>query len=192
MLRKSQFANNSRNTFNPKEQLTRRDFQFTHEGLIINIQWSKTRQKHNKIHQIPLKRIEDCVLCPVLAYSRMVKLIPALPQEPTFGLSSTKKDICAFSKSDIDKMIKDVLAQCHLDTDQYYFHSLRRGGATCASAAGCSDNEICTIDNWTSSCYRGYILHPTHKLYYISEKVGQFCKQSAWPWLVSFPLTFFT
>ena len=43
MLRKSQFANNSRNTFNPKEQLTRGDFQFTHEGLIINIQWSKTR-----------------------------------------------------------------------------------------------------------------------------------------------------
>jgi hypothetical protein len=72
MLRKSQFANNSRNTFNPKEQLTRGDFQFTHEGLIINIQWSKTRPKHNKIHQIPLKRIEDCVLCPVLAYSRML------------------------------------------------------------------------------------------------------------------------
>ena len=42
-------------------------------------------------------------------------------------------------------MIKDVLAQCHLDTDEYSFHSLRRGGATCASAAGCSDNEICTI-----------------------------------------------
>jgi hypothetical protein len=29
-------------------------------------------------------------------------------------------------------------------------------------------------------------------LYYISEKVGQLCKQSTWPWLVSFPLTFFT
>jgi hypothetical protein len=53
---------------------------------------------------------------------------PALPQEPAFGLPSTKKDICAFSKSDIDKMIKDVLAQCHLDTDEYSFHCLRRGG----------------------------------------------------------------
>jgi hypothetical protein len=41
-----------------------------------------------------------------------------------------------------------VLAQCHLDTDQYSFHSLRRGGATCASAAGCSDNEICTAFEW--------------------------------------------
>jgi hypothetical protein len=26
----------------------------------------------------------------------MVKLIPALPQEPAFGLPSTKKDICAY------------------------------------------------------------------------------------------------
>lgn len=148
MLRKSQFANNSRNTFNPKGQLTRVDFQFTHEGLIANIQWSKTRQKHNKILPIPLKRIADCVLCSVLAYSRMVKFIPALRQEPAFGLPSTKKNICAFSKSDIDKMLKEVLAQCHLDTDQYYFHCLRRGGATCASAVGCSDNEFCTICYW--------------------------------------------
>jgi hypothetical protein len=33
MLRKSQFANNSRNTFNPKEQLTRGDFQWTSPKL---------------------------------------------------------------------------------------------------------------------------------------------------------------
>lgn len=58
MLRKSPLDNNSRNTFNPKEQLTRGDVEFTHEGLSINIQWSKTWQKHNKIHQIPLKRIK--------------------------------------------------------------------------------------------------------------------------------------
>ncbi|CAG2216299.1 unnamed protein product [Mytilus edulis] len=48
MLRKSQFANNSRTTFNPKEQLTRGDIQITEEGLIIDIQWSKTSQKHKK------------------------------------------------------------------------------------------------------------------------------------------------
>lgn len=38
MLRKSPLYNNSRNTFNPKEQLTRGDVEFTHEGLSINIQ----------------------------------------------------------------------------------------------------------------------------------------------------------
>jgi hypothetical protein len=42
----------------------------------------------------------------------MVKLIPALPDESAFGLPSTKKDICAFSNSDFDKMITDILAQC--------------------------------------------------------------------------------
>lgn len=178
MLRKSQFANNSRISFNPKEQLTRGDFQFTEEGIIVNIQWSKTIQKHNEIHQIPLKRIDDCVLCPVLAYSLMVKKMPALPHEPAFGLPNNKGKICAFSKTDIDKMLDDILVRCNMDTHQYSFHSLRRGGATCASSAGCTDSEICTIGNWVSSCYRGYIKHSTDKLYYISEKVGQYCKQS--------------
>ncbi|XP_063430649.1 uncharacterized protein LOC134712741 isoform X1 [Mytilus trossulus] len=178
MLRKSQFANNSRTTFNPKEQLTRGDIQITEEGLIIDIQWSKTSQKHKNIHQIPLKRVEDCTLCPVLAYSRMVTMLPALPGEPAFGLSDSKGKICAFSKSDIDKILHKLLVRCGIDTSQYSFHSLRRGGATCASAAGCSDSEICTIGNWTSSCYKGYIKHSTDKLYYISSKMGLFCKLS--------------
>ncbi|CAG2201509.1 unnamed protein product [Mytilus edulis] len=178
MLRKSQFANNSRTTFNPKEQLTRGDIQITEEGLIIDIQWSKTSQKHKNIHHIPLKRVEDCVLCPLLAYSRMVTMLPALPGEPAFGLSDSKGKICAFSKSDIDKIVHKLLVRCGMDTSQYSFHSFRRGGATCASAAGCTDSEICTIGNWASSCYKGYIKHSTDKLYYISSNMGLFCKLS--------------
>ena len=65
MLRRSQFANNSRASFNSKEQLTRGDIQITEEGLVINVQWSKTNQKHNSVRQIPLKRVEECALCPV-------------------------------------------------------------------------------------------------------------------------------
>ncbi|CAC5366993.1 unnamed protein product [Mytilus coruscus] len=170
MLRKSQFANN----FNPKKQLTRGDLQFIEEGLIVNVQWSKISQKHSEIHQIPLKRIDDCVLCPVLAYS----IMPALPHEPVFGLPNVivNGKICAFSKADIDKMVNDILVRCYMETNQYCFHSLRRGGATCASAAGCVHSEICTIGNLVSSCYRGYIKHTTDKLYYISDKVGQYCK----------------
>ncbi|CAC5360007.1 unnamed protein product [Mytilus coruscus] len=174
MLRKSQFANNSRTTFNPKEQLTRGDIQITEEGLIIDIQWSKTSQKHKSIHQIPLKRVEDCVLCPVLAYSRMGTMLPVLPEEPAFGLSDSKGQICAFSKSDIDKILHKLLVRCGMDTLQYSYHSLRRGGATCASAAGCTDSEICTIGNWASSCCKGYIKHSTDKLYYISKKKWDF------------------
>lgn len=178
MLRRSQFANTSRKSFNPKEQLTRGDIQITEEGLIISIQWSKTNQKHNKIHQIPLKRVETSILCPVLAYSRMVKLLPALPSEPAFGFIGSDGIIHAFSKADLGKLLHNLLVRCGINTSQFSFHSLRRGGATCASAAGCSDSEICTIGNWASTCYRGYIKHPTDKLYYISQKMGLFAKHS--------------
>ena len=37
----------------------------TEEGLVINVQWSKTNQKHNFVRQIPLKRVEECALCRV-------------------------------------------------------------------------------------------------------------------------------
>lgn len=70
-----------------------------------------------------------------------------------------------------------------------FFHILRRGSATCASAAGCSDNEMCTIGNWVSSRYRGFIVHPPTNYITFQKK---FCKQSTWSRLVSFPLTFFT
>ena len=53
MLRMSQFANDSKKAFNPKEQLTRGDIQIIEEGIFIRAQLSNTNQKHNSIHQIP-------------------------------------------------------------------------------------------------------------------------------------------
>ena len=109
----------------------------------------------------------------------MVKMLPALPEEPAFGIGTSDGRIRPFSKSDLGNMLHALLERCAVDTSRYSFHSLRRGGATCASAAGCTDSEICTIGNWASSCYRGYIKLSTDKLYHISHKMGQFCKNSS-------------
>lgn len=175
MLRKSQFANDSVKSFNPLEQLTRRDIQFTEEGLILHIQWSKTNQKHQRIHEIPLKRTSDFVLCPVTAYARMVTLVPASPNDPAFCLSDRTGKIRAFSKSEIDNIFRNLIIHSNMDPANYTFHSLRRGGATCAAAAGCSDSEICTIGNWVSSCYRGYIRMTPQQMYKVSSQMAQFC-----------------
>ena len=176
MLRKSQFANSSRKNFSGNEQLTRGDFVFTSLGLVIRIKWSKTNQKHDKFQEIPLARISS-VLCPVSAYSHMVSLLPALPGEPAFGLPSTSGKITPFSKSDIDKMLKDLVIQCGLSPSNYSFHGLRRGGATVASVSGCSDSDICMIGGWASSCYRGYICPPVDSLYRVSQNIGDFCQR---------------
>lgn len=177
MLRKSQFANTSRKRFSASEQLTRGDFSFTSSGMVISVKWSKTKQKHDDIHYIPLARFPISSLCPVSAYAHMVELIPALPDDPAFGFLSPSGNFTAFSKADIDKMLRILVLRCGLNPLNYSFHSLRRGGATLASVAGCSDSEICSIGDWASSCYRGYICPPLDSLYRVSEVMGTFCQR---------------
>lgn len=176
MLRKSQFANSSRKAFNGNEQLTRGDFCFTNSGMIIKVKWSKTNQHHSYLHSIPLSCLPVASLCPVLAYSHMLQLLPALPDDPAFGLPSKSELISPLTKSDIDSMFRKVVLQCGLNPLNYSFHSLRRGGASLASAAGCSDSDICAIGNWASSCYRGYVMPELAHLYRVSGAMGDFVK----------------
>ena len=83
----------------------------------------------------------------------MVNLLPALPHDPAFGFPSTPGKIAPFSKSDIDKMAKNLVLQCGLSPSNFTFHGMCRGGAPVASVAGCSDSDICMIGGWASSCY---------------------------------------
>lgn len=171
MLRKSQFGAISRKDFKVTEQLTRADFTFTLEGLLIRVQWSKTQQKHNYIHEIPISSMTHSVLCPVTAYTHMINLIPGKSTDPAFGIPNQLGEIIPLSKSDIDRMLKLVLEKCGIDTNKYSFHSLRRGGASLASAVGATDSQICAIGHWVSSCYRGYISHSPSNLYQVSSKM---------------------
>ena len=70
----------------------------------------------------------DTPLCPVLAYSRMISLTPALPGEPAFGVPYK-----GFSKKAIYAKFKAVLEACRLDSGKLSFHSLRRESASLAS-----------------------------------------------------------
>ena len=174
MPRKSQFANDSVKAFNPAEQFVRDDFQFTEYGISVRVKWSKSEQKHISYRYIPISRMPDTPLCPVLAYFRMVSLMPALPDEPAFGVPYKGK-IKPFSKKVIDAKFKAVLEACELDSGKLSFHSLRRGSASLASAAGCSDSDICCLGNWKSDCYKRYIHLPTEVLLRVTQKMANLC-----------------
>ena len=174
MLRKSQFSNNSVKTFNPAEQFTREDFQFTDYGISVRVKWSKSEQKHTSCRFIPIARMPQSALCPVNAYSRMVSLVPALPDEPAFGLLHRGK-LRPFSLKVIDKKFQALLSACDLDIGRYSFHSLRRGSASLASAAGCSDSDICCMGNWRPDCYKNYIHLPSEVLLRVTKRMAAFC-----------------
>lgn len=171
MLRKSQFAGTSRKSFNKTEQLTRSDFTFSSKGMLISIQWSKTQQKHNQVHEIPVSSMAQSFLCPVSAYTRMINMIPGKSTDPAFGLPDKHGNIIPLSKYDIDCILHSLFEKCGINKNNYSFHSLRRGGATLAAAVGATDSEICAIGHWVSSCYRGYIVHSPANLYKISSNM---------------------
>ena len=64
--------------------------------MAITIKWSKTRQHHNHVHIIPLSRLPIASLCPVIAYSHMLDVLPALPVEPAFGFCTKSNSLSPF------------------------------------------------------------------------------------------------
>ena len=65
-------------------------------------------------------------------------------------------DGTAFSRDDVAKMVKRLMAAIGLDPDRFGAHSLRIGGATAALAAGVSPSLIRLLGRWSSDVYRIY------------------------------------
>ena len=73
-------------SFDDKKQLTRCKV-FINKGVaIVAFEWTKTIQSGVRRLQIPLVNILGSVICPVNAYIRMCKVIPAPDESPVFVL----------------------------------------------------------------------------------------------------------
>ena len=78
MLRKSNVIPETIDSFDSQKQLVRQDIQILDDMLIVNMKWSKTRQfGHSR--QIPISSMPSNILCPVTAYSNMIKNVAAGP-----------------------------------------------------------------------------------------------------------------
>ena len=67
----------SRQCFDPSPHLTRRDIATNQHGLIVTFKCTKTLQFGERKLHIPLVRLPGSPLCPVSAYHRMIRLVPA-------------------------------------------------------------------------------------------------------------------
>ena len=65
-------------SFDPRRHLTRGDVAVTSHGLLVTFKCTKTIQFGERLLHIPLLRIHDSPLCPVSAYLRMIRLVPAV------------------------------------------------------------------------------------------------------------------
>ena len=67
----------SRQCVDPSRHLTRRDIATNQHGLIVTFKCTKTLQFGERKLHIPLVRLPGSPLCPVSAYHRMIRLVPA-------------------------------------------------------------------------------------------------------------------
>lgn len=84
MARKSNLVPRTVREFDPKKQLQRRDVMVADDVLLVALKWSKTNQCGSRLLQVPLMAIPCSVLCPVRAYTHMVKIVPARDRSPAF------------------------------------------------------------------------------------------------------------
>ena len=73
-----------------KKFLLRKDVESFGNNLIVHIKLSKTIQFGQRILKLPLVEIPGSVLCPVKAFNKMCKMVPALPSDPLFTLPNKK------------------------------------------------------------------------------------------------------
>ncbi len=159
-LRKSNLVPVSVDDFNPDKQLRRMDVALGSGALVVTINWSKTIQFGQKVLKLPLFALPGHPLCPVEAYSNMIKLVPGPPSAPAFSLRKSHKRklrLVPLTYSKFQKKLRFVLDCIGLPSNLFSSHSFRRGGATWAFESNIPGELIKLQGDWASDSYLKYL-----------------------------------
>ena len=84
-LRQSNLAPRSVATFNPRYHTCRGDVLLRNPGVVVIIKWTKTLQRGERAHLVPLPARPGHPLCPLRAYNDMLKTCPTLSPSPIYA-----------------------------------------------------------------------------------------------------------
>ena len=154
--RKSQFIPISCAPGHIAKLVKRQDVVFKDGLLQVTFYWTKTRQSGGTPFVIPLSPIPGSLLCPVTAYHRMLKVVPAPQDSPLFVVQSPTglKPIVYRYFHDI---FRSFISALGLEQSKFSSHSFRRGGATFAFSLGLPGELIQAQGDWKSDCYKVYL-----------------------------------
>lgn len=157
--RKSQFLPESVSKLQLAHLVTRGDVVPYQGVLLVSFRWTKTRQHLKSPLVIPLSPVPGSPLCPVRAFVRMSKLIPAPSQSPVFvlppSMGSARLEPMLYST--FHQVFREMLDRAGLKSQGFSSHSFRRGGASLAFALGIPPQLIQAQGDWLSDAYKQYI-----------------------------------
>ena len=172
-LRQSNLAPHSPNSFNPREHTCRGDVVLHPPGLVIILKWSKTMQRGESAHLVPLPQRPSHPLCPLSAFHDMIQVAATLsPNHPLLQLPGQAKSSLrerplpptqVVTVPHLTEALKRALLHIGRDPHRYSLHSLRAGGATDAHRAGASPLDIKQHGAWASHCFNRYLAPPSPK-----------------------------
>ena len=159
----------SSGSFDPSKHLCRNDLFNNEVGILVRLKWSKTNQCHDRRVSIPLLRKQGSPLCPLAAFSQMIKLAPAAPDRPAF-LFVSNRSLVSFTHASFVSKLKATLSSIGFPAEQFSGHSFRRGGATWAFKKGVPGELIMSHGDWRSGAY----------LEYLDRDIGTRCSLACW------------
>jgi hypothetical protein len=120
------------------------------EHMSIFIPYSKT-DKYGQGHTVLIPANPNSLYCPVEYCKKLCEF--GKPTDPLFRWPSDM----LMTKSSFIKLLRAQLKKLNIEYKQYSGHSLRRGGALSAKAAGASDPLIKILRRWDSKAYKIYL-----------------------------------
>ena len=155
-LRLSNLVPHSVQQFSTLKHLARGDVIFHPSKVVILLKWSKTMQNNNDIKLITIPRIQNSIICLVMALSNLLAITPKGANLPLFQfkVSGTWVPLTDYR---VRRHFALILAKLYLADSGFTFHTFRHSGTTFAFNNDVTLQNIQRHGTWTSDCVWRYI-----------------------------------
>lgn len=157
-FRKSNLLIPSPELFDPTRHLCATDVQFTAEGAVLSVRWSKVIQFQQRLLRIPLPKIPNSHFCPSSALLCIHLDIPHQSAPcPLFSYRTSDHSVVPLTIASFTRKLQSCMIALGIPPDRYSGHSLRRGGATFGLQCGLPVDLIKIQGDWKSNCVERYL-----------------------------------
>ena len=157
-FRKSNLLIPSPESFDPTRHLCATDVQFTSEGAVLSVRWSKVIQFQQRLLKITLPKIPNSHFSPSSALLCIYLDIPhQSAPHPLFSYHTSERLVVPLTISSFSQKLQICMTALGIPPDRYSGHSLRRGGATFALQCGLPVDLIKIQGDWKSNCVERYL-----------------------------------
>lgn len=156
-FRKSNLLVQSHLLFDPSRHMCASDVNFTQDGAVLTVCWSKVIQFKERTLHIPLPRIPGSPFCPSTALLALSLESPSCPYPvPLIRYCSHGATNVPLTHKRFTAKLHSCLTEAGHQASSYSRHSFRRGGASFALQCGVPVDLNKLQGDWNSNAYERY------------------------------------